>query len=166
MKISLYTAASAAQNAIALCVDQETGEIVMDKLKAIELAFKDRAIATVAVYKGLDHQLATLNEYEREIAHQKAVIERNKQRLHDNLKDAMKATGTLSIDSDDGLLKARLYQDRDVSVEIDADATFPPELCNPPKPPSPSKKLIRDAIERGDPVAGAHIVTKDRLEIK
>ena len=64
-----------------------------------------------------------------------------------------------------GLFGAKLYPERDESVEIDADAEFPPELCNDPKPPTPSKTKIKAAIKRGEAIAGARIVRKDRLSI-
>jgi len=64
-----------------------------------------------------------------------------------------------------GLFSAKLYLERDESVEIDADAKFPPELCNDPKPPTPSKTKIKAAIKAGEAVAGARIVRKDRLTI-
>ncbi len=49
--VSLYQAAHAVQNQIALCVDED-GVIDTDKLDMIEASFKDRAVAVVAVYKG------------------------------------------------------------------------------------------------------------------
>jgi hypothetical protein len=75
-------------------------------------------------------------------------------------------TSTEKIKSDDGLLTATLYRDRDESVEIDEGATFPAALCNDPKPPEPSKTKIKAAILAGEPVAGARIVKRDRLAIK
>ena len=78
-------------------------------------------------------------------------------------------TGTSEIKAQDGTFSAKLYLDRDESVEIDVGAEFAPELCNPPKPPpplTPSKKLIKEAIERGEPIKGARIVKHDRLTIK
>ena len=78
----------------------------------------------------------------------------------------MSITGTEKISSDDGLLSATLYLDRDESVEIDEGVIFPAVLCNDPKPPEPSKSRIKTAILNGEAVAGARIVRKDRLQIK
>lgn len=60
----------------------------------------------------------------------------------------------------------KLYPERDESIEIEDGATFSPELCCEPKPPTPSKSKIKDAILAGEPVNGARIVRKDRLVIK
>ena len=166
MIITLYKAASDAQNKIALCVDPETGEIDPDKLDAIEATFQDRAVAVVAVYKGKGHTVDMLKSYLVEIQDRIAREEKNRERLKDYLQGAMTITGVHVIKSDDGLLTATLYPERDESVELDPDAAFPASLCNEPKPPAPSKSLIKAAILAGEAVAGARIVRKDRLTIK
>lgn len=165
MNITLYHAAQDVQNKIALCVDED-GVIDSEKLDAIECSFKERAVAVIAVYKGKTHALKTLKSYAEEIAAQIKREETQQERLKDYLQGAMTVTGTTSIKSDDGLLQATLYADRDESVEIDEGATFPASLCNEPKPPAPSKTLIKAAILAGEPVAGARIVKRDRLTIK
>jgi hypothetical protein len=77
----------------------------------------------------------------------------------------MKATGITKV-SADGLATATLYIDRDESIELEAGAEFPPELCADPKPPLPSKIKIKAAILAGEPVAGARIVRRDRLTVR
>lgn len=92
--------------------------------------------------------------------------ERKAEKLREYLAENMKASGITEIKADDRSFVVKLYPDRDESVELDADVVFPPELCNEPKPPTPSKSKIKAAILAGDPVAGARIVRKDRLTIK
>lgn len=172
MSISLYQAALDVQQKINLCVDED-GVLDMDKLNSIEATFLNKGVAVTAVIKTLQNNVAGL------VAQQKNVVEqyseaiqrlvKQENRLHDYLQEAMKATGTHSIKSDDGLLEAKLYIDRDESVELDDDAEFAESLLNPQKPAparTPSKALIKEAILRGEPVKGARIVRKDRLMIK
>jgi len=166
MTISLYHAAQDVQHQIALCVDPETGELDTDKMDAIACTFKDRAVAVVAVYKGKGHTIDTLKSYLAEIQDQIKREQRNQERLKDYLQACMIMTSTEKIKSDDGLLTATLYRDRDESVEIDEGVTFPAALCADPKPPEPSKTKIKMAILAGEPVAGARIVKRDRLAIK
>lgn len=166
MHITLYRAAADVQNKIALCVDPETGEINTDLLDDIEATFQDRAVAVVAVYKGKGHTIDTLKSYLVEIQERIAREEKNRERLKDYLQGAMTITDTLKITSDDGLLQATLSPGRDESVEIDEGAVFPASLCNEPKPPTPSKTLIKAAILAGEAVAGARIVRRDRVTIK
>ena len=169
MKLTLYQAQADKQRAIMLCTDDD-GCIDMDKFNAIECTFQERCVATVAVCKTLEHGAAALKvqrdavmaEFDQQIKRSQDIA----QRLKDNLYEAMKGTGTSVIKSDDGMLTATLYLDRDESVELDDGATFPPSLCNKPKPLAPSKTLIKAAILAGEAVAGARIVRADRLTIK
>lgn len=165
MTITLYKAAQDVQQRMSLCVDED-GVFDTDKFDMIECAFKDRAVAVVAVYKGKGHTIETLERYLLEIQTQIKREKANQARLKDYLQACMSITGVEKIASDDGLLQATLYRDRDESVEIDEGSTFPPELCNKPKPPEPSKTLIKAAILAGEAIAGARIVRKDRLQIK
>lgn len=165
MSITLYKAAEAVQQSIALCTDED-GVIDTDKLDDIECTFKERAVAVVAVYKGKGHTIDMLKSYLVEITDKIKREEKNQERLKDYLQAAMTVTGVASIKSDDGLLTATLAIGRDESVEIDEGAEFPASLCNLPKPPTPSKTLIKAAIMTGEAVAGARIVRKDRLTIK
>ena len=87
-------------------------------------------------------------------------------RLREYLAENMKISGITEIKADDGSFEVKLYVDRDTSVEIDEGATFPPELCNDPNPPEPSKTKIKNAILSGEAIKGAQIVRKDRLTIK
>ena len=164
--VSLYKSAADVQQKIMLCADPETGEIDTDKLDMIEATFKDRAVAVVAVYKGKGHTIDTLKSYLVEIQDQIKREQRNQERLKDYLQACMIMTSTEKIKSDDGLLTATLYRERDESVEIDEGAVIPLALCADPKPPEPSKTKIKAAILAGEPVAGARIVRKDRLQIK
>jgi hypothetical protein len=165
MNITLYKAAEAVQQRIALCTDED-GVIDTDKLDDIEATFQERAVAVVAVYKGKGHTIDMLKSYLVEIQERIAREEKNRERLKDYLQGAMTITGTLKIASDDGLLTAKLEPGRDESVEIDEGAVFPASLCNDPKPPTPSKTRIKTAMLNGEAVAGARIVRRDRITIK
>ena len=173
MQISLYQAALDIQHKIALCVDEETGEIDTAKLHAIEATFLNKGVAVTAVIKTLQNQIVGLSAQLANVAGQytNSLQRLNKQeaRLRDYLRDAMKATGISNIKSDDGLLEATLYVNRDESIELDDGAQFAESLLNPQKPAptrTPSKDLIKKAILAGEAVNGARIVRKDRLTIK
>lgn len=101
----------------------------------------------------------------------KAMTERVKkakerhERFLNYIGESMKVAGINEVRHEAGLFGARLYLGCDESVELEDGAEFPPELCNDPKPPTPSKTKIKQAIKAGQPVAGAHLVRKDRLTI-
>ena len=88
MNISLYHAAQDIQNRIALCVDED-GILDTDKFDLIDCTFKERAIATVAVYKGKGHTIDTLESYLVEIQAQIKREKANQERLKDYLQGCM-----------------------------------------------------------------------------
>ena len=145
-------------------VDDSTGEMSETYTESREL-FQNKAIACVAYAKD---EAATLDAARAMLKDMAAKIDAREKRL-DRFKayiaDCMKATGITEVKHDLGLFGAKLYLDRDESVELDEGAQFPAALCNDPKPPAPSKTKIKNAIKAGEAVAGARLVRKDRLTI-
>lgn len=145
--------------------DPETGEA----LPAFEIT---RAL----VGNKIAHVGAYILNVEADAAAAKAAInrikalcdayERKAEHLRQYLAQNMAVAGISEIKADDRSFVVKLYAGRDESVELDEGAIFPPELCNEPKPPAPSKTKIKAAILAGQPVAGARIVRKDRLTIR
>ena len=164
MNITLYQASELAR--LETHIDQDTGEIDMLAYDAAQITLADKQMAVVAYIKNSELTEGMLDTAIKELtAKKKAVAARNAS-LKAYLSANMKEHGITSIKAYDGTFEAKLYLDRDESVVILDGATFPTELCNPPKPPEPSKSLIKAAIHAGQAVAGAMIVRNDRLQIK
>ena len=162
--ITLFDAAQQVRDHVGQ-VDPETGELSESYTDSLDL-FREKGGACVAY--AID-EAGTIRAMEAALAQAQDHVRARKARLdrfHAYLSDCMAATGTNKLASTDGLFTATRYPQRDVSVEIDEGAEFPPELCNEPRPPAPSKTKIRAAIEAGEPISGARIVRKDRLTIK
>ena len=161
--ITLFDAAQAVREAINQ-IDEETGELLESYTESREL-FQHKAVACVAYAK---EEGTTLESAKAMVKDMLAKIEAREKRL-DRFKayiaDCMKSTGITEVKHDLGLFGAKLYLERDESVELDDGAEFPPSLCNDPKPPAPSKTKIKNAIKAGEAVAGARLVRKDRLTI-
>ena len=173
MNITIYQAAIDKQNAIMACTDED-GVIDMDKLDAIEGAFEQKAVAYIAVSKSMTYKRmalevqrdAVMAEYEKQIK----VLANNEQHLKDRLREAMKATGTKKVQSDDGLLTATLSVGCTKAVQIDDEASIGEEWRKEPKPRADmpiDKTALKLAIEAGQPVpAGVLIVHNDRFTIR
>ena len=161
--VTLFDAAQAVREAINQ-TDPETGELVESYTENRAL-FEHKAVACVAYAKEEAATLASAKAMLKDMAAKVEAREKRLERFEAYLADCMKATGITEVKHELGLFGAKLYPERDESVEIDADAEFPPELCNDPKPPTPSKTKIKAAIKAGEAVAGARIVRKDRLTI-
>lgn len=161
--ITLFDAAQQVREAINR-VDPETGEL-LDFDSQSRALFEQKAIGCVAYAKEEAGTIAAAKAMLKEMADKIASREKRLERFEAYMADCMKATGITEVKHETGLWGAKLYLDRDESVELEEGATFPPELCNDPKPPAPSKSRIKAAIKAGQPVAGARIVRKDRLTI-
>lgn len=165
MNLSLYEIAADFAAILDNAFDETTGEAlpVFAEKRAL-FASKSSAVAAYvlnaeATIKAIDAHIEAIKKTR--------IIKQNKiDHLRDYLASNMELAGIVQIKADDGTFSAKLYLDRDESVEIEDGATFPPELCNDPKPPTPSKSKIKDAILAGEPVSGARIVRKPRLVIK
>ncbi|GAD20912.1 siphovirus Gp157 family protein [Acidovorax sp. MR-S7] len=145
-------------------IDPDTGEIIESYSDSREL-FQSKAVACVAYVK---EEGATLESAKAMVKDMLAKIDAREKRLNrfkDYVADCMKATGITEVKHDLGLFGAKLHLGRDESVELEEGATFPADLCNDPKPPTPSKTKIKAAIKAGEAVAGASIVRRDRLTI-
>ena len=162
---SLYALADTFRNMLDSAFDPETGEALpaFEEQRAL-IGNKIGQVAAYILNTELDAAMAK-QAIERIKALQQAQ-ERKAQHLRDYLASNMLATGITEIKAEDRSFVVKLYPGRDESVELDEGAEFPPELCNDPKPPAPSKTKIKAAILAGEPVAGARIVRKDRLTIK
>lgn len=145
-------------------IDPETGELLENYTESREL-FQNKAVACVAYAKEEAATLASAKAMIKDMLAKVEARENHLERFEAYLADCMKATGITEVKHELGLFSAKLYLERDESVELEPDAEFPTSLCNDPKPPTPSKIKIKQAIKAGEAVAGARIVRKDRLTI-
>lgn len=144
-------------------IDPDTGEIIENYAESREL-FQQKGVACVAYAK---EEAANLQAAEAVLKQMQERFKARQERL-DRFKayiaDGMKFAGISEIKDEHGMFGAKLYLDRDESVEIDPDAKFPLSLCSDPKDPPPSKTKIKAAIKKGEAIAGARIVRNDRLQ--
>ena len=161
--LTLFDAAQQVREALHQ-VDPDTGELSEAYTESRAL-FEQKAVACVAYAKEQAASIASASAMLKTMAEKIDAEEARLDRFKTYLADCMKATGTTEVKHELGLFSAKLHIGRDESIEIDEGATFPPELCNAPKPPAPSKTAIKAAIKAGEAVAGARIVRKDRLTI-
>jgi hypothetical protein len=164
MSISLYKANELAR--LESYIDQDTGEIDVNSYDMAQIALADKQLAVVAYIKNSEATEGMLDAAIKDLTAKKKAIAARNASLKAYLAANMKEHGITSIKANDGTFEAKLYLDRDESVVLLDGATFPPELCNAPKPPEPSKTLIKAAINAGQAIAGAVIVRNDRLTIK
>lgn len=147
-------------------IDPDTGEIDIAAFDNAQIALVAKQQAVVAFVRNLDAKHAMVKAAAKDMADKAKALQAQRDRLSEYLMANMKQTNVSKIEAIDGTFTATLYPERDESIMLEDGAIFPPELCNDPKPPEPSKTKIRAAILAGMPVFGALIVRKDRLSIK
>jgi hypothetical protein len=162
---SLYQIATEFRAQLDSLFDPDTGE-ALPEFEEFRVMLGNKANAVAAYVLNVESDAEQAKAAIKRIKALQTAYERKAEKLRDYLADNMKTAGIHEIKAADGSFVVKLYLDRDESVQLDDDAKFPPELCNEPKPPEPSKTKIKNAILAGEPVAGARIVRNDRLTIK
>lgn len=165
MNISLYQLTEDVAAEIESAFDPETGEAlpIFEEKRAL---WSNKSQHVAAYMLNLEAGAKALADMESKIAIRRKQAETRAAWLRKYLGENMARLGITKIEAADLSFQVIRYPERDESVELDDDAIFPPELCNDPKPPAPSKSKIKAAIIAGHPVSGARIVKRDRLAIK
>jgi hypothetical protein len=162
---NLYQLTDELRQSLDSAFDPDTGE-ALPAFEECRALWGSKARGVVAYMLNVEADAAQAKAAVERIKALQVAYERKAEHLKQYLAANMAASGITELKADDGSFVAKLYRDRDESVELEDGAQFPPELCTPPKPPAPSKTLIKDAILAGKPVAGARIVRRDRLTIR
>lgn len=165
MNLTLYEIASDFAAILDNAFDPETGEAlpIFQEKRAL---FASKSSAVGAYILNAEATLETMTSHIKAVQAKVKTQQAKIEWLRNYLASNMELAGITEIKANDGTFAIKYYPDRDESVEIEEGAAFPPELCNDPKPPTPSKTKIKEAILAGEPVKGAAIVRKPRLVIK
>lgn len=153
-----------AQQLAELDIDHQT---LADTLEAEAWPVEEKVRAVSAVILNLQAEADMVKGTADRIAKRAKALQSRAEALHDYLLVNMQRTGITEIKALDGTFKAKLYRERDASVVIDSENLIPADYMREiPARCEPDKVLIKKAINDGYEVPGAHIVKKDRLEIK
>lgn len=153
-----------AQQLAELDIDEQT---LSDTLEAEAWPVEEKVRAVSAVILNLQAEADMVKGTADRIAKRAKALQSRADALHDYLLINMQRTGITEIKALDGTFKAKLYRERDASVVIDSENLIPADYMREiPARCEPDKVLIKKAINDGYEVPGAHVVKKDRLEIK
>lgn len=145
-------------------IDEQT---LTDTLEASAWPVEEKVRAVSAVILNLQAEADMVKAASDKIAKRAKALQSRADALHDYLLINMQRTGITEIKALDGTFKAKLYRERDANIVIDLENLIPADYMREiPARYEPDKVLIKKAINDGYEVPGAHIVKKDRLEIK
>lgn len=162
--LTLY---QAAEDVVSLldAFDPETGEFPEGFQQALD-QFKAKSTSVIAYMLNRDAEVDAIDGAIKRLQDRKKTIARRNDWLRDYLKAQMRASGITEIAANDGTWKAKLYPERDASVEVYEEGLLPPDyLREIPAKLEADKKLIGAALKDGHEVPGARIVKRDRLTI-
>ena len=145
----------------AIEVDLETGEVYgMVELEAANAAFEEKAEAVAVAIRLAEGFIETQQQFERDIAARRRAGEKKVKWLREYLKNNMEAVGKDKIET----VAAKITLKDTEAVEVTDEQLVPMEYKKIKW--EVSKTAIRDAINSGETVDGARMVTHRSVIIK
>lgn len=164
--MSLFNLAEEYQGIEAAIHDMDFDEQTMsDTLEAAIYPFEQKAVNVGLMIKNLDALSSAIKAEEESMKKRRESAEKKADWLRDYLLVSMQIAGRKKID--DPRVAISVSKNRP-SVVIDVEAAVPKEYWVQPVPPDPkiSKTLIKEAIDAGIVVNGAHLQQGERVTIK
>lgn len=162
MNITLYAAAADVRELLEQ-IDPDTGELPSgyEQARAVVAAKARNVIAFVLETEAHAHMVGVHAETLLERAR---IARKRMKHLRQYLAHHMAETGITNIAAVDGTFLAKLYRDRDESVDVFEAALLPADyLREIPATSEPDKVLLKKAMRDGFEVPGARLIKKDRL---
>lgn len=163
---SLYVLAEDYNAAASQLADLELDEqTIADTLESMAGDVEVKATNVAMFKRNLEAQAAAIKEAEASMASRRKAIEKRAEQIGEYLLFNMQRTGITKIESPWFKLAVR---NNLPSVIIDDPDKVPSDLYVYPEAPAPypDKKAIAEKLKAGEEVTGAHLETKQRLEIK
>ena len=163
--LTLYQISESLTSLLDSGIDQETGEISEELANHLGL-FEDKGRGVVAYILNKEATAEAIGEAIRKLSKRQDAYNKSAQKLREYLLFNMQKTGTKEISAEDGTFCAKLYLERDESIEIFDEKQIPIScMVIPEAKPRPDKAAIKKLIKSGTEIPGAKLVKKDRLTI-
>lgn len=145
-----------------MVVDDNSGEILFDadNLEELEGEYLDKLEACGIYCKNEQAEIEAMKAEEKRLADRRRVKENKVKRLKEYMLQSMDATQTKKLDTPKVYISTRKSQ----KVVIDKISELPTYCFKVTQ--TPSKTLIKEAIEDGRTVGGAHIEESVNLTLK
>ena len=147
----------------AMEVDPYTGELLnADRLDAISAAFEEKAEATALYIKNLTAFVGDVKAEEAALAERRKSAEKRVENLKGLLASSMLTVGCDKVET----ARTKISFRKSTQVQIDDEASLPPDFVTTTVTTKPDKTAIKSAIQAGQTVSGAALVENQNLQIK
>lgn len=153
-------------NALIETADEETGEVDIDISKALEKAqgtFEEKAIATAIVSRKLTTYSEQIDGEIKRLQALKKHVDGEEERVEKYLSDALKKA---DIESIKGVYANISFKSTPPKVIVDDEKLIPEEYIKIKTERSLDKTKIKNAINTGIEVQGAHLESERKIQIK
>ena len=163
-----------AQDFLALMQDIENGNIpeeaIKDTLECVELAFEEKADNIACYIKNLNAEAAAIKVEEERLAERRKAKEKEAERLQSYLADMLQQTGIEKVETARNKMTFRknppkvVFNDEKAFIEwaVSNEKSY---YLNYGKP-TINKTNVKEAINGGEAIPGAQIITEKRLQIQ
>ncbi|WP_369427097.1 siphovirus Gp157 family protein [Providencia sp. PROV236] len=136
-----------------------TAEDIADTLEGIECELGDKLDAIMLYARNLEGQAKTLDEESKRLSDRKKSFENQVKNLKKYALDCLLKSGLDKLKTTKNTFTARKGS---TSVVIENENLLPNDLVQVQVVTTPDKKAIKEAIEKGKKVAGAHLEIGER----
>lgn len=136
-----------------------TAEDIADTLEGIECELGDKLDAIMLYARNLEGQAKTLDEESKRLSDRKKSFENQVKNLKKYALDCLLKSGLDKLKTTKNTFTARKGS---TSVVIENEDLLPNDLVQVQVVTTPDKKAIKEAIEEGKKVAGAHLEIGER----
>ena len=144
-----------------LDLDEQT---IADTLEGLSGELEVKAQNVAYFIRNLEATVDAITAFEVQQKERRKAYERRAEGLRRYLQSCMEGAGITKIEGPGVVLSFR----KSSAVVIDEPGLVPAEFMRQPEtpPPAPDKKAIADAIKAGLEVPGAHVESRQNLQIK
>lgn len=165
MSAALYLIAADFRAATAKLADLDLPEdVVRDTLDSLSGELEVKAQAVGAMVRSIEADAAAIKQWAADAQERAKAVQARADSLREYLRSNLEACGIQKIDGPGIVIGWR----KSSAVVIDEPGLIPAEYMRTPEPPppAPDKKAIGEALKAGTAVPGAHVETRQNLQIK
>jgi hypothetical protein len=134
--------------------DEFTPEMIADTLEGCESALTDKFDAIMALIKNAESMASACDKESKRLEERKKMFNKKSGDLKKYIIDCLNAANVKTLKSDFHTFTRRKGSP---SLIIDNESLIPPDFINTSIVTTPDKKAIKEALEKGVKIKGAHI---------